>query len=128
MLGLKSARSTALGFLGMKMILASLRCFGNLLLHIIKLKILTRILTGTARNCFCVRPSRPGVIDKSSLAAYSSRCDWIPNTVERWSARTKRNGSLSWQLSRRANGIPFSPWVVAECLPFHSEWCLFIEL
>ena len=84
---LKSAGSTASGFLGMKMVLASIKCFGRLSHHIIKLKILTRTLIGTARSCLGVRPSVAGAIDP--------RCDWIPKTVQRWYARTRRDGSHS---------------------------------
>ena len=93
MLGLKSARSTESGFLGMKMVLASLKCFGSLSNHIIKLGMLTRALTGTARSCLGVRSTGSGAIDKSSLAAFIS--PGVIGSVERWSARTRGDGSHS---------------------------------
>ena len=72
MIGLKLTRSTASGFLGIRMVLASYRYFGSLSHYIIKVRILTRTLTGTARSCLDVRPSDLGAIDKSSLGAFIS--------------------------------------------------------
>ena len=56
----------------MKMVLASIRYFVSLSHHIIKLRILTMTLIGTACSCLGVSPSGPGAIDKSSLAAFIS--------------------------------------------------------
>ena len=103
MIGLKTAGSTASGFLGMKMVLASIRWFGSFSHLTVNLRTLTKTLIGTARSYLGVRPSRPRAIDKSSVAAFIS-----PGVIG-----SQKTLSIDF---RRASGIPFSPLEVAECL------------
>ena len=72
MIGRNLAESTASGFLSMKMVLASIKCFSSLSHQIIKLRTMTRKLMDSARGCLGVMLSGPGAIDKCSVADFIS--------------------------------------------------------